>query len=349
MKRENRVSLTVIANRCNTSTMTVSRALRKNSYVAEDTRRKILSVARELNYIPRGGSSAESNSATHNYFILFQQQFSDNDAFFSGVIRGIQQELFSHGALCSFGVIKREYEGILQLNDILKSVSPEGLIVVGDVPSDYLNHLLVQFPSLVLVDNPGGCGIKMPYNAIFYDNELGAELGLQHLIKQGRKDIILLCGTPEHYFTQSFIKGAQNTFGENGLELEPFRIFYSDFHITGGYEAAGRIMKSGNKFDAVFTNDEMAVGLIKAFKERGIRIPDDVAVVGYDNLPVGKTITPVLTTIAVDRERMGMLAARRAFELAQGTFTGARFEKTALFPELIIRESCGAKRRIVHK
>jgi len=92
-----------------------------------------------------------------------------------------------------------------------------------------------------------------------------------------------------------------------------------------------------------------STGLIKAFKERGIRIPDDVAVVGYDNLPVGKTITPVLTTIAVDRERMGMLAARRAFELAQGTFTGARFEKTALFPELIIRESCGAKRRIVHK
>jgi LacI family transcriptional regulator len=104
-------------------------------------------------------------------------------------------------------------------------------------------------------------------------------------------------------------------------------------------------LKSGVKLDAVFTNDEMAVGLMKAFRERGIKVPDDVAVVGYDNLPVGETITPALTTIAVDREKMGALAARRAFELAQGTFAGERFEKTALFPELIVRDSCPAKRK----
>jgi len=234
---------------------------------------------------------------------------------------------------------------MLHLNNVLKSSSPEGLIVVGDVPADYLNRLLVEFPALVLVDNPGGPGIRMPYNAVFYDNEFGSGLGLQHLIRQGRKNIVLLCGTPDHYFSQAFLKGARNTMGENGLEFEPGRVFYSDFHTTGGYEAAGRILESGIKVDAIFTNDEMAVGLMKAFKERGICVPDDVALVGYDNLPLGETVTPALTTVAVDREKMGALAARRAFELAQGTFTGERFEKTALFPELIVRESCGRKRR----
>ncbi len=343
--KKNKVNLNAIAERCNTSTMTVSRALRKNSYVAEDTRRKILKVARELHYIPRGGNPAEGMSPARNFFILFQQQYSDHDAFFSGVIRGIQQELFSRGLLCSFGVINHEYEGMLHLNNVLKSSSPEGLIVVGDVPADYMNRLLVEFPALVFVDNPGGSGIKMPYNAVFYDNEFGAGLGISYLIKQGRKNIIILCGTPEHYFSQAFLKGVRNAMGGSGLELEPGRVFYSDFHITGGYEAAGRILKSGVKLDAVFTNDEMAVGLMKAFRERGIKVPDDVAVVGYDNLPVGETITPALTTIAVDREKMGALAARRAFELAQGTFAGERFEKTALFPELIVRDSCPAKRK----
>ena len=190
--KNRKVNLNVIAERCNTSTMTVIRALRKNSYVAEETRRKILEVASELQYIPRGSAPVEGKSGVHNYFILFQQQYSDHDAYFSGVIRGIQQELFGQGALCSFGVINHKYEGMLHLNNVLKTSSPEGLIVVGDVPADYLNRLLVEFPALVLVDNSGGTALRMPYNAVFYDNEHGSALGIQHLVKMGRKKISCL-------------------------------------------------------------------------------------------------------------------------------------------------------------
>jgi DNA-binding LacI/PurR family transcriptional regulator len=108
------------------------------------------------------------------------------------------------------------------------------------------------------------------------------------------------------------------------------------------WEAATRAREDGVTFDAIVSNDEMACGAIKALKQARIKVPTDVSVVGFDGLPIGEVVSPALTTIVVDREKMGRLAVKRLLALEQEMGTEERFEKVGLFPKLLIRESCGA-------
>lgn len=217
--------------------------------------------------------------------------------------------------------------------------------MVGAVSSFYLNTLLQKFPALVLVDNPGDPEISKPYNAVVYDNQLGSSLAIRHLLGLGRKKILLTCGTPKHYFSRELITGYQNTLFENGVEFDKKLILFDNFQVEGGYEVTKRALESGLGFDALFSNDEMAFGAMKAFKEKGVKVPDDVAVVGFDNLAIAEHANPPLTTIAVDREKMGALAAKRLLSIVSGSDVGGKFQKIVLFPELIIRESCGFRRK----
>ncbi|MFH1903286.1 MAG: LacI family DNA-binding transcriptional regulator [Candidatus Omnitrophota bacterium] len=336
-------NLNEIASRCNLSVMTVSRALRNDPYVASGTRQQVLETARKLNYIPLGRRYLANKTAAKHYSILFQEDSSMKDGFFGDVIRSIQHELSDSGAICSFDIIKENFEDFLKLDNTLISSGLDGLLVVGAVPPAYLNTLLQQFPALVLVDNPGGPEISRPYNAVACDNQFGSSLAIRHLLGLGRKRILLICGNPKHYFSRELINGYRNTLLENGVEFDEKLILFDNFHIEGGYEVAKRALESGLEFDAVFSNDEMAFGAMKALKEKGVKVPDDASVVGFDNLAIAKNANPPLTTIAVDREKIGAVAAKRLLSIVNNT--EERFEKIVLFPELIIRESCGFKKK----
>ncbi|MFH0795697.1 MAG: substrate-binding domain-containing protein [Candidatus Omnitrophota bacterium] len=337
----NKVNLGYIAKRCKVSAMTVSRALRNESYVAPETRQKILETARKLKYTPLLRNHFNDGSAIKQYVILFQEQYSLRDTFFGEVIRSAQQEFFGSGAVSSFGIIKEQYADFLKLYNMLNLSNPDGLIVIGAIPANYLNVLLKRFPTLVLVDNPGGPEISQPYNSVIYDNQFGARLAMRHLISLGRKKILLICGQPDHYFSQDLIKSYRTTLLEHRLEFNENLILYSDFHIEGGYAVTRKALEEKLEFDALFSNDEMALGGMKALKEKGVKIPEDVSVVGFDGLALGKTDHPFLTTVLVDREEMGRLAAKHLLRLTGDNFSGERFKKEVLFPELLIRESCG--------
>ena len=344
--KQGKVGLNSIASKCNLSKMTVGRVLRNDPYVAQETRHQVLEMAERLNYIPSRYkyNQTGSVSSTKNYFILFQKEFSLKDVFFSEIIRSIQHELFDSGAVCSFGVIKEKYVDFLKLYNILKSADPDGLIVVNLVPDNYLNTLIDQFRTLILVDNPGSSKILKPYNAVFYDNKFGSALAVNHLVKLGRKKILFICGDPKHYFSQELLQGYQNTLLEHDIEFDEKRIFFADFHIMGGYRAAKKALETGVEFDALFSNDEMAFGAMKALKEHGLNVPADVSVVGFDGLAIGENTHPSLTTLFVDREKMGVMAARRLLDMEKDVPSGNKFEKIVLFPELLVRESCGFKR-----
>lgn len=337
----NKVNLGYIAKRCKVSTMTVSRALRNESYVAPETRQKILGVARELKYTPLLRNHFNDGSAVKQYGILFQEQHSLRDAFFGEVIRSAQQEFFGYGAISFFGIIKEQYADFLKLYHMLNLSNPDGLVVIGAIPANYLNVLLKRFPTLVLVDNPGSPEISRPYNSVVYDNQFGARLAIRHLISLGRKRILLICGQPDHYFSRDLIKSYRNTLLEYKIEFDEKLVLYADLHIEGGYGVTRKAIEEGLEFDALFSNDEMALGGMKALKEKGVKIPEDVPVVGFDGLALGKMEHPFLTTVLVDREKMGRLAAKRLLSLTGDNFSGEKFKKEALFPELLIRESCG--------
>ncbi len=337
-------NVTLIARKCGVSKMTVSRVLRNQGNVSPATRQLVLDVAERAGFVPTGRYTAENSQAAKNYYVLFQEEHSLKDAYFSGIILSIQHELFAKGNSCSLGVIKEQYPDFLKLANILRSEDVKGILVVGESPPSYINALQAIFPNVVLIDYPGSPEIEKPYNAVCIDNVFGANLAMRHLFKLGRKRILLVTGREGHYFSEDLRTTYIQALTKKGIPVDPELIVHGDFHIQGGFRAVSDVLKNGVKFDAVFTNDEMACGALRALAQAGISVPGEVSVIGYDGLPMGEAVSPALTTIHVDRAEIGRLAVKRLLAIQNEPLKKEeRYEKISVFPKLIIRESCGGK------
>jgi DNA-binding LacI/PurR family transcriptional regulator len=335
-------SLTLIAKKCGVSKMTVSRVLRNEPNVSLSTRKLVLRVAEKAGFLPSGAHRTSRDKAVGDYCTLFQPEYSKRDAFFSGIILGVQQELFERGFGCAVGVIRNEYAEFLKLNRILCSRHVRGVLVVGEIPAQYAATLQANLRDVVFIDYPGDSGLGSPYNAVCVDNVYGGRLALSHLLKLGRKRILLICGKAGHYFSNDLLTAYRESLAEHNLEFDPHLVINADFHINGGLKAVKGALDAGLRFDAIFSNDEMACGAIKALELAGLKVPRDVSVVGFDGLPIGEIVNPALTTVVVDREKMGRLAVRRLLSLDGETGDDEKFEKVSIFPRLLVRESCGA-------
>jgi LacI family transcriptional regulator len=163
-------------------------------------------------------------------------------------------------------------------------------------------------------------------------------------LRIGRKRILLICGREAHYFSNDLRRAYQETLAEHHIEMDPRLVVYADFRVKGGFKAVKQLLGAGVPFDAVFSNDEMACGAIKALKEAGRKVPEDISVVGFDGLPIGEAASPALTTVVVDRAKVGRLAVRRLLRLERETGEDEKFERISIFPSLLVRESCGGRR-----
>jgi len=336
-------TLTLIARRCAVSKMTVSRALRNEASVRPATRDFILRVAEKVGFQPSGRyHRMKGRTPIRSYCVLFQSEYSSKDEFFSGIIVSVQQELFARDYSCSFGLIKNDYADFLKLNRMLRSRDVQGILIVGEIPPRYASVLQTNFLNLVFIDYPGDPEVANPYNAVCVDNVYGGHLALNHLLGIGRKRILLICGKEGHYFSNDLLRAYRETLAEHQIEIDPRLVVYADFHKEG-FKATEQVLKAGVQFDAIFSNDEMACGAIKALKQAGRKVPEDVSVVGFDGLPVGEMVSPTLTTVAVDRQKMGRLAVKRLLHFERETGEDEKFEKISIFPRLIVRESCGGR------
>jgi DNA-binding LacI/PurR family transcriptional regulator len=335
-------NLALIARKCGVSKMTVSRVLRGEPNVSPSTRESVLRVAEKLGFHPSGNYRRNGSASTRDYAILFQSAHSQKDAFFSAIILSVEHELFARGFNCSIGIVENKYSEFLKLNRMLRAHQIHGILVVGEIPPRYADVLHKNFLRLVFIDYPGDPRIECAYNVVCVDNLYGGQLAMNHLLSLGRKRILLICGNKGHYFSNDLLRAYKETLELHDIELDHRLIVNGDFHVKSGFKATKGVLEADVKFDGVFSNDEMACGAIKALKQAGLRIPQDVSVVGFDGLPIGEIISPALTTVVVDREKLGRLAVRRLLNIDQLTGEDEQFEKTCIFPQLIVRESCGA-------
>lgn len=339
--KKRKQSLTLIAEMCDLSKMTVSRALRNEPNVSPATIALVLTTAEKIGFIPRGRSSGK-RPVPHNYYILFQQAYSEKDAFFSEIIMGIQNSLFEHGFGCSLGTVGNEYGEFLNLTKLLRTTGAKGIFVIGDVPVEFIRILQADSYNVIFIDYPGDPSLELPYNAVCAENVHGAHLAVNHLLKLGRRRVLLICGRKGHYFTNDLLRAYRDTLSNRGVEIDPRLIVYSDFHVNGGYEAVRQVVDAGISFDAVFSNDEMACGALRALREAGMNVPRDVSVVGFDGLPMSAAVTPALTTVEIDRRGMSRLGVKRLLAMEDESWEEEKFEKVTIFPKLVVRESCGA-------
>lgn len=338
------VTLKHIAQQTGLSIMTVSRVVRGRPDVSPASRRKVLAAVRRLGYIPNPAAqllvtrTAPGPQDDRIIGTLFSREVVTSHSYFAGIIQGIADEARRWDCHLLFGYGLGDSATPLEYPKMIREMLTRWIILVGKVPPRLVRQLHGSGFSLVLVD------MRAPIrdaDAVVCNDALGAYEATRHLVKLGHRRIALIRGPVRHPFSQALTSGYRRALQEAGIPGREGLVVEAPFRPEGGYEAAEALFKGPSPPSAIFTNDDLAIGALRAIHNRGLRIPEDVALVGYDDIEYAAHTTPPLTTVAVPKEEMGRLAVRLAIaQMEQGP--QHVFSTTVVSHMLLIRSSCGA-------
>lgn len=331
-----------IAHQAGVSQSTVSRALRDSPLVNAETRARIKQIAKELNYkVDKNASSLRTQRSDTIALLLFEDPTSDEsqiNPFFLSMLGSITRTCGDYGfdLLVSFQKLDEDWHA--EYKDTHKA---DGIILLGY--GDYTNYqgkleqLAEHKTHFVLW---GATNETQPGVSIACNNFEGGYEVTQHLLELGRKHIAFIGGAsarcPEFY---DRYKGSLKAQEDAGTTIN--RAMQIDAITTeqSGYEAALQLMASQHPFDAIFcASDLIAVGVMKALRDKDIKIPDEVSVVGYDNIPLSEFTRPALTTVQQDTK----LAGKKLVESLVKQIRGQDVSSCLLPAKLIVRNSCGS-------
>ncbi len=338
-KKKRNPTIREIAAACNIGVMTVSRALRPGSPVAEETRALVLRTAKKMGYQPnvKMGRPRRTNKRKRPAVdLLMTSTLGSDSSFLAELLVAIQKELGRTQHDCIIHTCSQVYEEFLALTHALRERMTIGTMVVGHLPLEQLRTILEIIPDAMLVDHTGDPRLAAPYSSVGFDNVEAGRMAVRHMLARGRRRIALLRGPGEHYFARDTEQGFCEALRAAQIEPDPRLVWTGDFSAAGAYEAVNRALDNSPEFDAVITNDEMAFGVLKALAGRGIDVPAKVAVMGCDGLALAAFASPPLTTIVMDREELGRTAVQR---LLQGSQSRAAAQRIRLVPKLLVRAS----------
>ncbi|OGV88219.1 MAG: hypothetical protein A3K19_13960 [Lentisphaerae bacterium RIFOXYB12_FULL_65_16] len=328
-----------IAAMCGVSVMTVSRALRPNSPVAPQTRQRILEAAESLGYRPALNMGRPRRTETlDRQSVDVILAMATKPLFYSALLVSIEQELTRRWHDCVIRTCGTDYAQFLTLCEVLRSRDSMGTLVLGYMPVEQLQALLDVAPDAILVDHTGDSRLTSPYRSIGFDNAEAARLAVRHLLAAGRRRIALVRGPADHYFTRDVEQGYRECLREARVKVREELILDTDFTAAGGARVVAQALADKREFDAVFTNDEMACGILRTLHEHKLRVPEDVAVVGCDGLPIGEHLVPRLTTVVLPYEELGQMAVEQLLDKRGKPGAASRVR---LVPRLEVRESSG--------
>jgi len=323
--------------------MTVSRALRSDGRVAIATQRHIRTMAEKAGYQVNGriGRPRRPSAAGQPVEIVIGTAMGEGNLCQTRLMVAIERELSRHGCDCLIRTCGSDYDQFLLLCDALRRTKPENLVIIGYFPADRLQSLLDLAPHPILVDQTGNAGLTGPYEYIGFDNVDAARLAVRHLLDNGRRRILLIKGPADHYFSRDIERGYREVFQWRQESVDEKLIMATDFTVEGARQAVAAARAASISFDAVFTNDEMALGVLRALHEAGIAVPEQVAVAGCDGLLVGRHTIPSLTTVEMDYQRLGQMTVEHLLAREPNSTSACRIQ---LAPTLVVRESTGGGR-----
>lgn len=328
------VTIKDVAKKAGVSIATASCALNNHDNVKETTRQRVLEAASALSYTPSGFARNLKKQKT----ILIGAFFNDFiGPFYSELIRGIQEvTVLNHYQLIACS----DYGGDQSTaNRFLRERMVDAAIVMAnDIPSETLVQVADKdFPIMVLDRKLNHDYI---YNVLI-DNEGGAQMAVRHLIQNGYKRIAYLCGNVNSYDNSKRFAGYKKVLADCGIAFDKDLVIKGDFTERGGYQGMLEYLSGNSAPEAVFAgNDEMAIGALRALHELKLRVPEDVALVGFDDIQLASYVKPPLTTIRRPMYELGTLATHILFSAIRGDPVDT---SVTLSTKLIVRESSGAR------
>lgn len=330
------VTIRDVAKRAGVSVATVSRYINRNTPVSPEVSKRLDQVMSEMKYVPHAAARQLASRKTHVIGLLLTNNIHSN--FFAPLLNGIEAVVREHEYNL---VVATHHSGSHNTPIPIGPHNTDGMLIFSDsLPDDDLVSLNARNYPMVLLHRTPPDSIKIP-GVTVENKKISFEL-VEHLIKvHGRRRIMLLRGLinqEDSYWRETGYKSALSA---NGIPFDERLVLNGDFERDTAYKVLSEFIATEKQipFDAIFTgNDDAAIGVLKALHENNYRVPEDVSVIGFDNLEFSAFLTPPLTTVSASTESVGRIAAKQLFSI----FDKQHPEDVTLLPtELIIRRSCG--------
>jgi LacI family transcriptional regulator len=328
-------SIKDVARKAGVSIASVSRVMNDHDNVREETRARVLAAVRSLRYVPHSGARSLITHRTHAIGVLLPDLHGE---FFSEIIRGIDtvarqrklQLLLSsvHGDAAEVAAAMRAMRGRV-----------DGLLVMSPhVDTALLDRNIPGTLPIVLLNTPLS---DTRHSIVTIDSYGGARAMVRHLIGLGHRRIVHLSGPDHNFDSDERLRGYSEEMARSLPDVAPV-VVKGDFGEKSGYLAGESLCAGEDRPDAIFAaNDVMALGCMLALREAGLRVPDDIALAGFDDIPLAAMVSPALTTVRVRIAELGRSAFEQLLLCIEQPKRSKRMAQA--FPtEIIVRESCGA-------
>ncbi len=325
-----------VARAANVSTSTVSHVINETRYVSPATRERVLAAMKELNYQHNRLASSLRNRKTQAIGVLVP---NSANPYFAEILTGIEAACYERDYHIILGNANDDPQREQSYLEVLLSRQVDGILLISTGSFDSSIRLLSENKTpTVMVDRSTELATV---DEIFTDNRAGGLQATNHLISLGHRRIG--CVTGPSFLTPSAarVQGYREAFAEAQLPLCEDWVVVGDFQHRGGYDATRQLLALDEPPTAIFAcNDLMAVGVMAAIQAFGLRVPEDISVIGYDDIPLASYANPRLTTVSQPARELGQLAVERLLERLQDPDAPARHEMLPV--SLIIRDSCSA-------
>jgi LacI family transcriptional regulator len=326
-----------VAQRAGVSIATVSRVINGTTPVAPRTAQRVKEAIKELAFIPRAAARVLASRRTETLGLLLPEI---GGAFFSPLLRGIEAEAQMAGFdLLIHATSHIPHASTPVAHRPLGEHNTDGLIVfTQSIDDKELNRLYaLNFPTVLFYQTPPS-SLNIP--SVTIENQSGAWTIVDHLIQEhNRRRIVFLRGPEGNEDSQLRERGYREALESNDIPFEPSLVATGGFNQEDAQIALQRILKDDIVFDAVFGgDDDTAAGAIAALTQGGVNVPGDVAVVGFDDLPIARYLRPALTTVRAPIEQVGREGVRQLVRLIRGEQADTL---VMMRTELVVRESCG--------
>jgi len=334
-----RVTIREVAEEAGVSIATVSRVLNERGDVAPETRELVSRIIRDRGYIANRSARGLSAGRTGLVGLLVPLVYP---VYFSAILAGASEALHENDQRMVLSPTGHEHAREVSLIDrLMHGLTDGALIVLPEESSEELTRLLDGGYRFVVVDPRLRLDDRIP--SVSAAHAFGADQAMRHLLELGHRRIAAITGPRGWVATEDRRRGYHAALAGAGILPDPGLEIESDFEITGGREAAGKLLDLAEPPTAILAfNDNLAIGTVQAARTRGVRVPEDLSVVGFDDVELATIVSPALTTVRQPLAEMG----RTAVSLLTRLLEGQRIETLhiELGTRLVVRDSTGPLR-----
>jgi LacI family transcriptional regulator len=337
VKNPNQVTIVDVAREANVSYTTVSRVINNKDNVRPETRERVLMAMTRLGYVVDQRARSLAGGRSQVIGLLVHDL---STSYIGEIMRGIDAELaLDQYDLILYTTHRRKTKESAHVATLTRGLADGLLLVLPRDPGAYLETLRqYRFPH-VLIDHRG---VDEETPAVAAANQQGAYSATEYLVELGHRRIGFITGAMDQMCAQDRLEGYRTALADQGIAFAPELVREGNFFQPLGYAGASALLELPHPPTAIFaSNDVSAFGVMEAVREHGLRIPDDVSVVGFDDIPQAAHVHPPLTTVRQPLEGMGRAATRMLLERISDP--QRPIERVELPTELVLRQSCQSK------